>query len=121
VLSKIAGEHLVKAPFSFTEGAAHFFVLEYMPGGDLSRLIEEQVYLGFEESRLYLAEIVLAIEHLHECGIIHRDLKPENLVFDENCHLKLTDFGLSEMRINDKLRKAKLMMNTCGTDGFKGR
>lgn len=47
------------------------------------------------QSRFYLAEIVLALERLHEMGIIHRDLKPENLIFDEVGHLKLTDFGLS--------------------------
>lgn len=60
-----------------------------------------------KQSQFYLAEIVLAIEHLHNMGIIHRDLKPENIIFDENCHLKLTDFGLSEFRINDKLKRAR--------------
>ena len=49
---------------------------------------------------------MLAIEHLHKFQIIHRDLKPENLVIDKNGHLKLTDFGLSEIRIKDKLKKA---------------
>mgnify|MGYP000853844963 FL=1 len=53
-----------------------------MPGGDLGKLIEEQVYLDMKQSQFYLAEIVLAIEHLHNMGIIHRDLKPENIIFD---------------------------------------
>ena len=65
------------------------------------------MYLDYEQSRFYLAEIVLALERLHEMGIIHRDLKPENLIFDEMGHLKLTDFGLSEIRISDKIRKVK--------------
>jgi serine/threonine protein kinase len=39
ILSQIAGEHLVKAAFSFSEGQVHFFVLEYMPGGDLAKVI----------------------------------------------------------------------------------
>lgn len=54
------------------------------------------MYLEQDVAKFYLAEIVLAIEHLHNMNIIHRDLKPANLVIDENGHLKLTDFGLSK-------------------------
>ena len=78
-----------------------------MPGGDLAKVLEEEVYLENDQARFYLAEIILAIEHLHHFRIIHRDLKPENLVFDEKGHLKLTDFGLSEIRIGDKIKKVR--------------
>jgi serine/threonine protein kinase len=44
---------------------------------------------------------------LHKCDIIHRDLKPENIVIDKNGHIKLTDFGLSDIKIQDKIVKAK--------------
>ena len=71
------------------------FILEYLPGGDLRKMLNEEVYFEEEQAKAYLAEIVLAIEHLHVFNIIHRDLKPENLVFDKTGHLKLTDFGLS--------------------------
>lgn len=47
--------------------------------------------------------MVLAIQHLHHYGIIHRDLKPENLVLDAEGHLKLTDFGLSQIQIKTKI------------------
>lgn len=46
-------------------------------------------------AKLYVAEIVLAIEHLHKKGIIYRDLKPDNIVIDIQGHIKLIDFGLS--------------------------
>jgi serine/threonine protein kinase len=99
IFKKIAGDHLVKAPFSFTEKDSQIFVMEFMPGGDLRQLLNEEVYFEEEAARFYLAEMVMAIEHLHNFSIIHRDLKPENLVIDEKGHIKLTDFGLSAMAI----------------------
>ena len=52
---------------------------------------------------MYLAELVLAIEYLHQINIVHRDLKPDNMLIDQIGHLKLADFGLSEIGFNNKL------------------
>ncbi|GMF70866.1 unnamed protein product [Aspergillus oryzae] len=35
------------------------------------------------------------LKYLHSAGVVHRDIKPSNLVIDENCDLKICDFGLS--------------------------
>lgn len=48
------------------------------------------------EARLYICELILAIEHLHKNNIIYRDLKPENVALDADGHVKLIDFGLSK-------------------------
>jgi len=75
-----------------------------MIGGDFIHILEQ---VGcFEESvaRFYFAELILAVESLHNLGIIHRDLKPDNLLLDAKGHLKLTDFGLSEKGV-EKFRK----------------
>jgi serine/threonine protein kinase len=52
-----------------------------------------------EEARLYIAEIIVAIEFLHKNHIIFRDLKPENIVLSSTGHVKLTDFGLSKENV----------------------
>ena len=48
-----------------------------------------------------VAEITLALEHLHRQGIIYRDLKPENILLDAQGHVKLTDFGLCKESIDE--------------------
>lgn len=58
----------------------------------------------FEESeaRFYIAEIILAIEHVHSLDVIYRDLKPENILLDGDGHCKLADFGLAKENIGEK-------------------
>lgn len=46
--------------------------------------------------KVYAAEIVLALEYIHNLGIIYRDLKPENIMLGKDGHIMLVDFGLSK-------------------------
>ncbi|XP_037285288.2 serine/threonine-protein kinase greatwall isoform X3 [Rhipicephalus microplus] len=72
-------------------------VMEYMIGGDVKSLLH--AYGFFEEpmARFYTAESALALDYLHRRGIIHRDLKPDNMLISAEGHVKLTDFGLSQV------------------------
>lgn len=54
-----------------------------------------------DRARIYLAEVLLALEDLHKRDIIFRDLKPDNVVLDEKGHALLTDFGLSKEGVLD--------------------
>jgi serine/threonine-protein kinase Psk1 len=62
-----------------------------------------------EVATFYLAELILALEHLHSLGIVYRDLKPENCLLDSDGHVVLTDFGLSKVAIAEKTN------TVCGT------
>ena len=68
-----------------------------------------------EKSRLYLAEIVLALEALHAQNIIYRDLKPDNVVVGEDGHIMLTDFGLSREGVKRSDQGAK---SFCGSYAY---
>ena len=57
--------------------------------------------LSEDRARIYLAEILLALEDLHKRNIIFRDLKPDNVVIDIDGHAMLTDFGLSKEGVMD--------------------
>lgn len=61
-----------------------------------------QVMFTEEDVKFYLAELALALEHVHKLGIIYRDLKPENILLDADGHIALTDFGLSKLPPTDK-------------------
>lgn len=62
----------------------------------MSRTLQKDRKFSEDRAKMYLAEILLAMEDLHKRDIIFRDLKPDNIVFDEEGHAMLTDFGLSK-------------------------
>ncbi len=68
-------------------------VLELVIGGEVFSHLRKAGRFSNETSRIYAAQIVLVICHLHEHNVVYRDLKPENLLLDEKGFLKITDFG----------------------------
>lgn len=74
-----------------------FLVMEYLSGGDCAALVKALGGLPEDWARKYVAEVVVAVQSLHDKGIVHRDLKPDNLLIDNRGHVKLSDFGLSRM------------------------
>lgn len=79
-----------------------------MVGGDFAKILNLYTALDEFYVKFYMAELVLALEYLHNNNIVHRDLKPENILLDENGHIKLADFGLSKLGIKDKLERRSL-------------
>jgi serine/threonine protein kinase len=73
--------------------------MDFLNGGELFYHIRKEVKFDESRIRFYAAEILVALECLHENGIIYRDLKPENILLDSDGHVRLTDFGLSKQGI----------------------
>lgn len=88
---------VVNLKYSFQDDSFLYLVMEYLPGGDLMSLLIKRDIMSEDEARFYIAEIVLAVEAMHNMGCIHRDLKPDNILIDKNGHIKLSDFGLSKL------------------------
>ena len=90
-----------------------FLVMDFMIGGDLRFHIRRQRRFSDSQVRLYLAEIALALSHLHKLGIVYRDLKPANILIDADGHIRLVDFGLAKSLCNGEKEKA-----FCGTHEY---
>ncbi|XP_033117973.1 serine/threonine-protein kinase greatwall-like isoform X2 [Anneissia japonica] len=123
VLKNIAGQAkaerdamaLSKSPFivhlyySIQSEKNIYLVMEYMIGGDVKSLIHMCGYFDEEMAVLYTAEVCLALEYIHSKGIIHRDLKPDNMLIGASGHIKLTDFGLSSIKLQRKLTASDII------------
>lgn len=97
ILITVRNPFVVKFFYSFTSRDNLYLVMEYLNGGDLFSLLRNVGCLGEDVARIYIAELVLALEYLHSLGIVHRDLKPDNILIAHDGHIKLTDFGLSKI------------------------
>lgn len=105
---------LVGLKFSFQTEKELYFVTDYKSGGELFWHLQKEGRFSEDRARFYIAELVLALEHLHKYNIVYRDLKPENILLDATGHIALCDFGLSKPDLaNDQLT------NTfCGTTEY---
>lgn len=96
------------------------FLKRFVNGGELFHHLQREQRFNEERSRFYAAELLLALEHLHEFNVIYRcvrhsllrfpqnynthlcrfrDLKPENILLDYTGHIALCDFGLCKLNM----------------------
>jgi hypothetical protein len=110
-VNKESNPFIVRLHFAFETERRLYLVQEFCCGGELFRRMEFERLMLEKDAIFYLSEIVIALEYLHSKGIVYRDLKTENVMLDKQGHVKLIDFGLSKMNMeNDTLT------NTfCGT------
>ncbi|XP_070265411.1 serine/threonine-protein kinase LATS2 isoform X1 [Myotis yumanensis] len=94
ILAEADNEWVVKLYYSFQDKDSLYFVMDYIPGGDMMSLLIRMEIFPEHLARFYIAELTLAIESVHKMGFIHRDIKPDNILIDLDGHIKLTDFGL---------------------------
>ena len=88
---------IVQLHYAFQSDARLYLVMDFMIGGELFFHLRREKRFDVNKTRLYAAQIVLALEYLHRKNIIYRDLKPENILVGEDGYLKITDFGLSKV------------------------
>uniref|UniRef100_A0A8C2YYW6 Ribosomal protein S6 kinase n=1 Tax=Cyclopterus lumpus TaxID=8103 RepID=A0A8C2YYW6_CYCLU len=111
ILAEVNHPFIVKLHYAFQTEGKLYLILDFLRGGDLFSRLSKEVMFTEEDVKFYLAELALALDHLHSLGIIYRDLKPENILLDEEGNIKITDFGLSKEAIDHDKRAYSF----CGT------
>jgi len=114
VLSCIRHPFIVGLNYAFQTPEKLLLILDYCPGGDLGSALRREKRFSEARARIYVCEVLLALETLHSHSIIYRDLKPDNLVLDSEGHALLTDFGLSKEGVHSMARTESL----CGSLGY---
>ena len=120
VLAKVLNPFIVPLKFSFQSPSKLYLVLSYINAGELFHHLQKEGRFSEERSRFYAAQLLCALEHLHQFNVIYRDLKvcpsatlckiasidrllsqPENILIDYRGDLALCDFGLVKPLMSD--------------------
>lgn len=102
-LKRIRHPHVVRLLDVFTTEKSEALVLECLSGGELFDYLVSRQRLREPEARKFTRQILSALEHCHGLGVIHRDLKLENLLLDSKGNVKITDFGFSNIKPDNRL------------------
>jgi protein-serine/threonine kinase len=105
---------IVGLKFSFQTPTDLYLVTGFMSGGELFWHLQKEGRFDENRAKFYIAELILALQHLHQYDIVYRDLKPENILLDANGHIALCDFGLSKAN----LTKDQTTNTFCGTTEY---
>eukprot|EP00759_Apiculatamorpha_spiralis_P052533 PhF_6_TR5761/c0_g1_i1/m.8496 len=100
ILMRVSHPFIVKLHYTFQTEASLYLVLDYLSGGDLENHLTKEKTFTESRCKFYVAEISLALSHLHSVNIVYRDLKPENVVVDKEGHVKVADFGLAKTNVS---------------------
>ncbi|XP_029167730.1 serine/threonine-protein kinase S6KL [Nylanderia fulva] len=111
-IQRMVGHHpfIVSSIHRWQSKKTLYILMDYISGGELFSLVDEYGCLPEEIVRIYVAEIALAIDFLHNAGIVHRDLKTTNILLDEDGHAVIIDFGFAKW-----LQRTERTNTLCGT------
>jgi serine/threonine protein kinase len=90
-----------------------YLVMEYVPGSDLKRYVQEKGPLSHKEACRFIRQAALGLEHAHGHGLVHRDVKPSNLMITRDGTIKILDLGLARL-VSEEARAVDLSLTQSG-------
>jgi len=116
ILSQVTHPFLVNLYHRFQDERSLFLVEEFVQGGQLDRFIQKNGRLSNETTRFYAAQVVMAMQVLHQEHVVYRDLNPSNILLDRGLYVKIVDFGLAKVLNFDDVTARTWTL--CGTPEY---
>lgn len=110
-LAKLSHPNIVSVLDLFEDRGQFWFIMELLPGGDLSERIRDGAMEEKEALRI-IRSIADGLAYAHDKGIIHRDIKPANILFSDTMTAKLTDFGIAKLASSDVVTQLGLALGS---------
>jgi serine/threonine protein kinase len=95
--------NIVQATDFIEEEGQFHFVMEYVDGQDLGRMIKEQGSIPEEQAVSIITDILEGLQDAHDKGIVHRDIKPSNILVDQSGRARIMDFGIAMLLGGERL------------------
>ena len=114
ILVKINHPHLIHVHSIFQRKAKYYIFMRYAENGDLLEFILKKGSISEAQSRVWMRQLCLAVQYLHDMEIAHRDLKCENALITSNYNLKVSDFGFARY-VTDGYGKRLMSDTYCGS------
>lgn len=83
----------------------HFIIMEFIEGVNYEKIIRLEKKLKLQEIVMVAESLFAALAFFHSKGIIHRDLKPQNIMRDRENEIKILDFGIAALYMDESLKK----------------
>ena len=105
--------NVVRAYEYMREGELVAFTMEYVEGGDLGGMLEDNPHgLAYDKIINIMMQMCAGVQAIHETGIIHRDLKPENILIRKDGMVKIADFGIARVETKKNLTEHGSVVGT---------
>ena len=98
-------------------GGMAYFVMEFVEGVTLRRLVQQH-RLGPREALQIVPQICEALQYAHDEGVVHRDIKPENILIDRKGRVKIADFGIAKLLVDDQVQQPLTQDQVLGTPHY---
>ena len=112
ILRKLNHPNIVTILDTVQEEDRYYIVLEYVAGGSLKDLIQEEAPLSTQRTLEITLDIADALTRAHRLNVIHRDIKPANVLIAADGTPRLTDFGIAHIPDKEKLTNTGSIMGT---------
>lgn len=106
IVVKIHHPHLIHVHSIFQRRAKYFIFMRYAENGDMLDFVLKHGAIAESQARVWLRQMALGLQYMHEMELAHRDLKCENMLITSNFNVKIADFGFARKVVDAKVSQS---------------